>query len=283
MAHHPFDSDPKADELPDSTRKPLSSPHISLVIPSALRRMPPGADGDYWLTRTIHSALAQTLPPAEIIVGLDPGVHLPGEIMRLATPAVPIRQANGDQPGHQAACNAAAKRANGPLLAFLEDDDEWTPSHLKTLVRVMDETDAGFVSSSQAAVNGIGVSLNRPFDYPTASGWLMSRLTWHQMGGFDTRFRIHHDNAFLAQLNAQGIARAHVVEVGAGAQPRPELALIARHARIISSGLPELTVRRTFHGESIMGGVARDESRRQQSAKEYAAIEVLFGSVLNSW
>lgn len=255
----------------------MSSPHVSCIIPSALRSSPAGS---LWLERAIRSVQAQALPPREILVGLDPGEHLPGSIMALASEALPIRQANGEVKGHQSACNAAAARAGCPLLAFLEDDDEWLPHHLATLAHVLDTTSVLFVSTSQLEVDTDGNEL-KPFDFPTASGWLLTRLLWKQQGGFDTRWQIAHDNEFLGRLNVAGVPRAHVVEAGAVIEQRPHLVLLAPHARIIRvDDMPRLSVRRTMHAASIMGAMtAGDKPKQVRYTKECAALEVLYGGV----
>lgn len=260
----------------------MSRPHISLIIPSALRTIP-GTD-TLWLTRAIQSTLAQTLPPQEILVGLDPGVHLPGSVMALSTPACPIRQANGDMPGHQAACNAAVKRAGSPLLAFLEDDDFWTANHLELLVQVMDRTGAQFVSTSQEEVNPDGSSRGTIFDYPTASGWLLTRLTWMtHLKGFDVRFRVHHDNDAIGRLNRLGIPRTHIIEGTADLPNRPQLQLIARHARVLRNEALQLpTVKRTIHEQSVMGELERNEEKVKRTLMEVHCLEILYG-MANTW
>lgn len=260
----------------------MNRPHISVIIPSALRTVPGSAQ--LWLERAIPSVAAQTLLPQEIIVGLDPGVAPPEGISALAAGPVPVRIAHGQQKGHQAACNAAAAKAESPLLAILEDDDTWAPNHLETLVAVMDEIGADFVSSSQLEVNPDGTSRGIVFDFPTASGWLMKRLVWMRLGGFDPRWTIHHDNEFLARLNAARLLRAHVIEETADLAARPRLALIARHAQIARvAGLRESTVRRTVHAASIMGGMGANPEKVLRSAKEYSACEILYGSLEATW
>lgn len=264
----------------------VTRPMISVIIPSALRTMPqvPGM----WLWRAIRSVTAQTLRPHEIIVGLDPRVVLPDRVIDMGR-SIPVSYRNGSIPGHQAAMNAAAAVALSPLLAFLEDDDEWAENHLELLAQVMKNTRAAFVSTSQLEVDAEGKSLGRVFDYPTASGWLMTRLLWMQMKGFDTRFKIHHDNEFLGRLNARGEKRAHVIEdvedSADGVIGRPHLRLIAKHAQIVRlTGLKEPTVRRTVNaGGSVLDTVGMNPVKRLRSGKEYAAIEILFGDVANSW
>lgn len=253
---------------------------ISVIIPSALRAMPDS--NKLWLERAIESVCAQAVLPQEIIAGLDPDACLPP--LSSEWP-ICLRTAKGAVRGHQAATNAAVACAYWPTLALLEDDDVWTPDHLPLLWRVMGETQSHFVSTSQEEVDLAGQSLgHEAFDYPTASGWLVSRLLWMKIGGFDARYRIHHDNAFLGKINRKlkdSYFRVHIVEKGADFRRRPRLHLIARNASVYR-GLDHLTVRRTIHPGSIMGGMGADPARQQRSAMEYAALEVLYG-MADTW
>lgn len=260
----------------------MSQPAISVIIPSALRCIP--GTSDLWLKRAIASITAQTVRPREILIGLDPGIEPPAVIPSVTPNLIPIRIVHGQRKRHQATSNAAGQRAEGALIAFLEDDDEWLPNHLEILLRVMDYTDASFVSTSQVEVNLDGTSRGKIFDFPTASTWLMTRLLWLQMDGFDERWQISHDNEFLARLNEASVPRAHVIEATADPAARPQLVNLAAHARLVRVGaLEEPTVRRTIHTESIMADAKTNGERAERLALEYAALEVLYGSLEATW
>jgi glycosyltransferase involved in cell wall biosynthesis len=87
------------------------------------------------LAGAVASVLAQTLPPAELIV-VDDG-STDGSLDALKNlPTIPfpfrvLRQANA---GQSAARNAAAREAIGEYIAFLDQDDHWHPQHLEELV-----------------------------------------------------------------------------------------------------------------------------------------------------
>lgn len=259
----------------------MSETSVSVVIPSALKAAP---DGEAWLKKALRSVAAQTLQPVEVIVGVDPGERVPGD----TAPAgcrFDFHLVNGPIPGHQAATNAAGARCRGEWLAMLEDDDEFLPEHLETLLRAAQEHDARFVSCSQQCVSCSGADLyettdgaNRPwaFHFPTASTWLIHRNLWARIGGFDVKFFVHHDNRALSMINELGAKRVHLVRKDE--PPHPWLDNVARHARVVPC-LDRLTVRRTVHEGSILAGCRQDSAKALRSQKEYVTLEVLHGCI----
>ncbi len=246
----------------------MSDQKISVVIPSAWKAAP---DGELWLTHALRSVAAQTLQPCEVIVGLDPGHEFSG----CHANGLQVSWANGHVKGHQAATNAACKQTNGTLIAMLEDDDVWEPEHLETLYRAMQEHGADFVSCSQQQVTPDGADLD-VFHFATASTWLMQRGAWLAVGGFDERFKIHHDNALLGELNRIKALRLHLVRKNE--PPHPWLDTLA-HFTPITRCLDRLTVRRTVHAGSVLGECSRDDAKAQRSAQEYHALIVLTGGI----
>lgn len=258
---------------------------VSVVIPSALRKAP---DGELWLSRALRSVAAQTVRPCEVIVGLDPGecwINVSSGPDGLLNTIV----ANGTVRGHQSATNAACSVAKGDFLAFLEDDDLYEVDHLATLLAAAKEHGADFVSASQLQVDPAGrLLVNRAvmeshaaaFHFPTASSWLIRNRLWQRIGGFDVRFRIHHDNAMLGELNRFKPESRRVHIVPENTPPHPWLDNVARHAKVVRwPGLTHYTVRRTVHEGSVLAGCRQDQAKAERSAKEYAALEILYGCV----
>ncbi len=259
----------------------MTAPKISVVIPSALRFAP---CGELWLTKALRSVATQTLQPIEVIVGVDPGQsrNLVMEAIGMEKTPFVTFAAYGTVKGHQAASNAACQQATGEWIAFIEDDDQWRPEHLETLYRVAEAHGVDFVTTSQVLIrDGREVST---FDFPTASGWLMRRSVWTALGGFDIRFKTHHDNLALAMLHSAGVKRIHVVEEdanldrhGAPWADRSWLRNIAIFATVLRlGGLKRLTVDRTLHAESILAQNDRDVEKRQRAEDELAALRVLY-------
>ena len=100
----------------------MNAPLVTVVIPTRNR---PGL-----LARAVRSALGQTHTAIEVIVVID-GPD-PATAEALATwPDERLRVMQTDScSGAGAARNAAAARASGTWIAFLDDDDEWLPDKL---------------------------------------------------------------------------------------------------------------------------------------------------------
>ena len=104
------------------------SSEVSVIIPAW--------NAEAYLAETIESALAQTRPPAEIIVvddGSEDGTLAVAE--RYAPRVRAIRKANG---GPASARNEAIRNASGDYLAFLDCDDLWVPDKLAEQVAFLD-------------------------------------------------------------------------------------------------------------------------------------------------
>ena len=94
----------------------------------------------------VRGALAQTLPPAGIIVVDDGGVE-PG-VDGLADLGPRVRVLRQAPSGVGAARNAGLAAATTPWVAFLDADDRWHPDHLAELDRIARvHPDAALVST----------------------------------------------------------------------------------------------------------------------------------------
>jgi glycosyltransferase involved in cell wall biosynthesis len=253
---------------------------ISIVLPSRLARFP--ARERFFLEDAVRSIRAQTIAGqvTQIIVGIDAGAVPPaGLAERLG-----VAFANADGSGQAAALNAAAARAEGDYLAFLEDDDAWHPPFLETALEALKL--AEFASSTQLEVDERGQVL-RILDFPTPSGWVMPRATFQAVGPFNTSYRWHLDNEWLGRLAGGGHRRVHLVEATAPVDPefinkvRPWLGNVLRNGGPSvqlsrHKHLQPLVVRRA-HWNSGTQIIARDQALKDESRSELERLTERFG------
>lgn len=113
---------------------------VSVVIPTI---------GRPELGRAIDSALRQTLGVTEVLVVLDAA----GDLDVPIDPRVRILRV-GPAAGGNAARQAGITESRGELVALLDDDDEWLPNHIETLLHEVTKLPAGvgqnWVASSRA-------------------------------------------------------------------------------------------------------------------------------------
>lgn len=90
----------------------------------------PTHDRPELLARALRSVHAQTVPAAEIIIVDDastPPLILPAELSTPRTRIISVKQAVGGA----AARNLGLAQAACPVVAFLDDDDEWLPKKME--------------------------------------------------------------------------------------------------------------------------------------------------------
>lgn len=105
-----------------------SASTVSVIIPTWNRAA--------WLTPTVQSALAQTVPPMEVIVVDDGSIDDTAEVAgRFGDRIRYLRQENA---GVAAARNAGARVARGDWLGFLDCEDLWEPQKLEIQLAVME-------------------------------------------------------------------------------------------------------------------------------------------------
>ncbi len=256
---------------------------VSVIVPSRLQPNPVSHKGNLWLYRALESALGQTgMAPdvkLEIVVGLDADSREvdPGFIAWLKAqyddPVVMVVHSPGR--GQSAALNAAVKASTGDVLAFLEDDDLWHIHKLAVQLPLLKRYD--IVTCNQREIDEQANFL-RYNDFPTPSGWVMTRRTFDQVGWFDETFRFHVDTEWLGRAIIGGLKRCHVVEDGHA--PTDFLGNVARFSDVVQSDdVTESLVSRLVNPAGGMGTIARDPMAAAQSIGEHDTMRIRFGGV----
>lgn len=103
------------------------------------------------IARALNSVLAQTFQDFEVIV-VDGSTDDGAEVVRgFDDPR--IRLIQEDNQGVSAARNQGIAAARAELIAFLDADDEWTPKHLETLLRLRDNySEAGAYGTARLTI-----------------------------------------------------------------------------------------------------------------------------------
>jgi glycosyltransferase involved in cell wall biosynthesis len=185
--------------------------HISLIIPIY--------NGAQHLPAALASARAQTRPPDEIIV-VDDGSTDDSAALARAQPDVRLlTQANA---GPGAARNAGLAAAQGGLLAFLDQDDEWLPEKLaRQLDCLQAHPEVMYVLCHQhwylepgqpppAWVRPERLEASQTGFAP--STLLARRAVFAQVGLFDPALRLASDMDWFFRANDLGVPMQHLPE-----------------------------------------------------------------------
>ena len=256
----------------------MSKRSLSVVIPS--RAQPLQAQ---FLERAVASIRAQTAIAdfeIRVFVAVDAGEVPTSDIgERLGLTFV-------ESPGKYAviALNAAIRRIDSELIAFLEDDDQWFPQYLQISAETL--LHGAFVSSTQLEhdENDLILRIN---DFPCPSGWVLPLSTFHSVGPLDESYRFHWDNEWLGRLAESGLPRLHLVECTAPVDPflisqsRPWLGNVLQlggpAVRLARHPSPYPLVRRLVHSNSGIKRIAANRELKAISDAENQALGQRFG------
>lgn len=188
------------------------SPKVSIIVPTYNRAKV--------LPRAIESVLAQSYTDFELIVVDDGSTDATPQVLsafddqRLRI----IRQANA---GLSAARNRGVSESVGEYLAFLDDDDEFTPLKLEHQVAYLEQhPEAGLVAGGHECIDDDGqvIAVAEPWldgDNLSVEYWLrkcpfllqsilLRRTWWERVGGLDPELRQAMDHIFFLRLAALG-------------------------------------------------------------------------------
>jgi glycosyltransferase involved in cell wall biosynthesis len=117
---------------------------VSVIVPTF--------NGERFLEEALRSALAQTLPPLEVIVVDDGSTDASAEIAEaFGEPVRCIRQENA---GVAAARNHGLSVARGEFIAFLDHDDLWPADKLELQVAALRDDSAADIVTGRMRVLG---------------------------------------------------------------------------------------------------------------------------------
>jgi glycosyltransferase involved in cell wall biosynthesis len=198
----------------------MRDPAITAIIPLY--------NGAAFIEEALEGVLAQTLPPARIVVvddgSADDGPDIVARMAR-SHDILMIRKQNG---GQSSARNVGVANTKTPLFALLDQDDIWYPNHLEELIKPflrrrypelgwvysnLDEIDREgrmVVRSCLDAVPNtehpkrtlIGCLAKDMFILPTAS--LINRHAFETVGGFDERLSGYEDDDLFLRMFRHG-------------------------------------------------------------------------------
>jgi glycosyltransferase involved in cell wall biosynthesis len=176
---------------------------ITVIIPTY--------NGAHRILNPLRSLTEQTVPPHEVIVVVDGSIDNTEAILEDLAFQVPnMRIIVQENMGRAGARNRGVEAATGELLLFLDDDSYapqgWVEEHMKQQLRTPDSLVSGTLeispqipegdflrfklwldnkwSATTAHIEGVGVP-DPP--YLTAGNLSVSRRTFWELGGFDSR------------------------------------------------------------------------------------------------
>lgn len=187
-------------------------PLVSIIIPVY--------NGGRYLRAALESVFAQTYRPFEVIVIDDGSVDDSGGIAQSFPDVRYIHQANQ---GVAASRNHGIEAARGEFLAFLDQDDLWTPEKLKfQMDHLQSHPDLDYTLAQQQFFLEPGATLPAWFRKELLAtvhtGWVLGtlvvrRTAFEKVGGFATGYAAASDSDWFFRAKAAGIPMAVVPEL----------------------------------------------------------------------
>lgn len=150
-------------------------------------------NAERYIADALRSVIEQVAAPGEVIVVDDGSTDKSASIIAgFGSRIILIRQANR---GVAAALNAAAARATGDAMAFIDADDVWAPGKLALQTAALEQNEAidgvfghmrSFVSEDLAPAESARFAANsRPEPGLVKGTLLLRRAAFDRYGGFD--------------------------------------------------------------------------------------------------
>lgn len=186
-------------------------PKVSVIVPTCNR--------PHLIRRTIDSILKQTFQDFEIIV-VDDGMKERAEEVVKSFGDSRIRYIHHEtNKGGGAARNTGIKVAQGEYIAFLDDDDEWSPDKLERQIKAMDKSgdDVGFCFTAitqildneerstnieDGVIDYYEKSLTT-FKRVLTSALLVKKEVFERVGYFDEKLPSHQEAELIIRISKE--------------------------------------------------------------------------------
>jgi glycosyltransferase involved in cell wall biosynthesis len=188
----------------------MATPLVTVIVASH--------NGERFLREALESLFAQDFESFEVVFVDDGSTDRTGEIAR----SFPVRYVHQQNMGLPAARNAGLAKAEGELIAFLDDDDVLPPTKLGIQSRyLLDHPGTGCVLGRQEWIVEDGVEppqLKRDPIYGEPGGIqlvtaMIRRDVLEQVGGFDPSYRYAEDRDLFIRLREHGVEIAVLPEL----------------------------------------------------------------------
>ncbi len=189
-------------------------PKVTVVIPVY--------NGERFLGESIASVLAQSFHDYEILC-VDDG-STDGSATLLKQYGERIRVVRQENAGQSAARNAGVKLARGQYIAFLDQDDLWYPSKIKSQVAILEsepdvvlvhcdfdrinergdmlQQGAGLIERASALASSMGHLIGEALIFPSAM--MIRKDVYERIGGFHHELQGFEDFDLIARLRQRG-------------------------------------------------------------------------------
>jgi glycosyltransferase involved in cell wall biosynthesis len=259
-------------------------PLVSVVIPTYNRAE--------LLPQAIHSVLGQTYENLECIVVDDASTDNTAQVVRQFADDRLIYLRHETNRRASAARNTGIAHAQGDLIAFLDDDDEWLPAKLEKQVPLIQSLspDFGLVYCWMDYHDAAGTLVIehhpsfRGYVFPRVLGkqriggcptLLARREVVEQLGGFDEAMTYGDDVEFTWR-----VCRDYKVDVV------PEVLVVVHtgHGHAQLSQLDEQGIQNAIQGHQALLAKFQDDLRKYPRQKAYRyALTAYYYSQLGDW
>jgi glycosyltransferase involved in cell wall biosynthesis len=130
-----------------------------------------------FIREAVDSALAQTVPPLEVIVIDDGSTDNTPEIMAVYATDPRVRYLRQKNAGPSRARNSGIRAAQGEFIAFLDADDRWKPDKLERQLDKFSDDSIGVVFSGSRVFDKQGIRSENRAKESSCADMLQSLIT----------------------------------------------------------------------------------------------------------